>query len=190
MQNKLTIVWGDENVPQPITPQGVVMLQNIIQANMPVLGLEIEIHLCSGGGDHIAAQDAYGYLRALTTNGAIVTTHARGKTASAAATIHLAGENRSMEPSAMIGIHAVANGLGDVTPCGLVMADLYHYRIGLPLEAAQMIFSDINMTWCNATESHDHGLITSQAVAIPLPQISTGPTLAVGQAPVVYHINR
>lgn len=84
-------------------PQGVRNVETLMLAAMRDGASRIVLHICSGGGDVTSGIGLYNFIRALPIP---VDTHAFGACGSIAATIFLAGDNRSTVATSAFSLHA------------------------------------------------------------------------------------
>lgn len=126
-----------------ITGQGVRNVETLLVSAMREGAERVVLHICSSGGDVNAGVGLYNFIRALPLP---VDTHAFGQCASIAATIFLAGEQRTTVATSAFSLHAatfVEGPLkGQISPNTTLIFLPFKDRIGWDDELVVRYFTD------------------------------------------------
>lgn len=131
-----------------VSPHGVRNVETLMLAAMSDGASRIVLHLCSGGGDVTAGIGLYNFIRAFPVR---VDTHAFGLCGSIAATIFLAGEERTTVATGAFMLHAAtfSDGpqKGQVSPNTALISLPFKERLGWDQDIIDLNFSDATEKW-------------------------------------------
>lgn len=157
-----------------INPQGARNVETLLVEAMRDGVSRVVLHLCSGGGDVNAGIGLYNFIRALPIR---VDTHAFGACGSIAATVFLAGEDRTTVATSAFSLHAATYvegpRSGQVSNNTALIALPFKERIGWEDDRIANYFSDAQDKQILPAQAVELQIATS-ILEIALPQDAQG----------------
>lgn len=144
-----------------IRSQGARNVETLLNVAMTEGAQSVVLHLCSSGGDVNAGIGLYNYIRAMPMP---VHTHNFGFCCSIAATIFLAGEQRTASPLSRFTLHAAAYSegprLGQISDNTQLIARPFKDRLAWTDDRINHYFGDVTERHFSPEEAMSMHLVT------------------------------